>query len=116
MAGAAEAVGIEFHDALGHELHHLAQPIDVSPLFGELGKCDSSGGQRDFLQGSGCWVAPQPFPESRWPPSLRMTSDRLYQRYGPRPWRMDEHPNPTPLPGTLPRAPKVLMTQKDQSV
>ncbi len=46
---ATARVHIEFHQALGHELHHLAQHVDVGSLLGELGRCDSSGGHRDFL-------------------------------------------------------------------
>jgi len=35
---------------LGHELHHLAQHVDVGSLLGEFGKCHSGGGHRVFLQ------------------------------------------------------------------
>jgi len=37
VGGAAAALDIEFHQALGHELHHLAQDVDVGSLLGKLG-------------------------------------------------------------------------------
>ena len=37
IAGAAAGFNIEFHEALGHELHHLAQHVDFGSLLGELG-------------------------------------------------------------------------------
>jgi hypothetical protein len=36
VAGAAAALDVDLHEALGHELHHLAQHIDVGALLGEL--------------------------------------------------------------------------------
>lgn len=37
VAGAAAGFNVEFHETLGHELHHLAQHVDVGSLLGELG-------------------------------------------------------------------------------
>lgn len=39
VAGAAAPVDLEFHLGLGHELHRLAQYIDVGCLLGEFGQC-----------------------------------------------------------------------------
>jgi hypothetical protein len=47
-----------------HELPHLAEDVDVGSLLGELGKCHSDDGHRDFLQGQVWWVAPQTYPDS----------------------------------------------------
>ena len=46
VAGAAAPFDIEFHQALDHELHHLAQPVDVGPLLGEFGQCHGGDGHR----------------------------------------------------------------------
>ncbi len=43
------ALDIELHQALGHELHHLAQYVDVGYLPGELGQCHRGVGHRHFL-------------------------------------------------------------------
>lgn len=37
VAGAAASVYIKLHQALGYELHHLAQYVDAGSLLGELG-------------------------------------------------------------------------------
>ena len=37
VAGAAASVYIKLHQALGSELHHLAQYVDAGSLLGELG-------------------------------------------------------------------------------
>jgi hypothetical protein len=41
VAGAAAPVDVELHQALRHELHHLAQHVDVGPLLGEVSQCQS---------------------------------------------------------------------------
>src|SRR5205814_10045753 len=51
IAGAATPFDIELHEALGHELHHLAQHVDVGSLLGEFGQCHSGGGHRGNLLG-----------------------------------------------------------------
>ena len=48
VAGAATPLDIHVHETLGHELHHLAQHIDIGALLSKLGKCHSSGGHCDF--------------------------------------------------------------------
>ena len=35
VAGAAACLNVEFHEALGRELHHLAQHVNVGSLLGE---------------------------------------------------------------------------------
>ena len=40
---------IGLHEFLGRELEHIADEIDVHRIFGELGKCDTSLGNRGFL-------------------------------------------------------------------
>jgi len=51
VAGAAARFDIELHQALGHELNHLAQHVDVGSLLGKLGQCHSGGGHRGNLLG-----------------------------------------------------------------
>ena len=46
VGGAAAALHVEIHEALGDELQHLPHHIDVAPLFGELRKCDTGIGHR----------------------------------------------------------------------
>jgi hypothetical protein len=50
IAGAAARFDIELHQALGYELHHLAQNVNIGSLVGKLGQCHSGGGHLDFLQ------------------------------------------------------------------
>lgn len=40
VASAAPPLDFNRHGVLGHELHHLAQQINVGALLGELGQCD----------------------------------------------------------------------------
>src|SRR5207237_1156665 len=69
VAGAAARLDVQLHQPLGHELHYLAQHVDVGSLLGELGQCHSGGGHRGNLLRTGCWGAPQPYPGPRWPPT-----------------------------------------------
>src|SRR6185436_18184618 len=46
------SLDVELHQPLGHELHHLAQHVDVGSLLGELGQCHSGGGHRGYLLGT----------------------------------------------------------------
>jgi len=41
VAGAAAPLDVDLHELLSHELHHLAQHVDVGALLGEFGQCDS---------------------------------------------------------------------------
>ena len=43
----------ELHQALGRELHHLAQHVDVGALLGKLGQCHSGGHRDCFWTGVG---------------------------------------------------------------
>src|SRR5664280_1287046 len=103
VAGTAALLDVELHQALGHELHHLAQHVDVGSLLGELGKCHSGGGHRVFPSDQGGWIAPQPYPGSRWPPrsgrpaAVRQAASGYALRASPRTERL------TPLPGTSPK-------------
>src|SRR6185436_18224512 len=92
VAGAAARFDIELHQALGHELNHLAQHIDVGSLLGKLGQCHSGGGHRGNLLEHGWWVAPQPYPGPRWPPLAGWRHSSAASRYAV--------VGLTPLPGT----------------
>lgn len=46
----APAFDIRYHQALGDELEHLAQDVDIAALFNKLGKCDAKIGHRGSLQ------------------------------------------------------------------
>src|SRR5664280_3924153 len=102
MAQRLMELDVELHQALGHELHHLAQHVDVGSLLGELGKCHSGGGHRVFPSDQGGWIAPQPYPGSRWPPrsgrpaAVRQAASGYALRASPHTERL------TPLPGTSP--------------
>lgn len=67
----------------------------------ERGKCNSRGGHRDF----DCWVAPQPYPEPRWPPPSGTTYDAL-RRAGLRPSRLENIKNLHHSRGHQPRCPR----------
>ena len=49
IAGTAQGVDLHFHQALGGELHHLAQHVDIGAFLGKLGQCDSCVGHRGLL-------------------------------------------------------------------
>ncbi|MDT4887910.1 hypothetical protein FQZ97_1244050 [compost metagenome] len=47
-AGAAQALDIELHHALGDELDHLLEQISIRPFLNQLGQCHSGFGHRGF--------------------------------------------------------------------
>ncbi len=44
VVSAAAPFNIDLHQALDHELHHLAQLVDAGSLLGEFSQCHSGGG------------------------------------------------------------------------
>ena len=65
VAGAAQRVGLQLHQALRGKANHLAQQCRVGPLLQKLTKGDLVVGHCGVLQGQCCGQQPNPNQEHR---------------------------------------------------